>query len=202
MNYNLKIQVITEVPHPIGSIVTTSSSRITINNGESLPVMAGCIASGGCMFPRALLRTFLVASLAAATAVAGAANASPADITSANPRIENGKLVITGTTLTAGMKVRLDSQTAPTFNTTSGAAPGKAFTFSFVYLPSDCIVTLQKLTGVATLGAATNWVVGNCAATGVSPRGAWSDTLPYLTNDLVTYQGSSWRAKHNNTNKH
>jgi hypothetical protein len=97
------------------------------------------------------------------------------------------------------MRVRLEGQAAAAFNVTSTAS--RAFTFSVVYYPSDCIVALQKLTPPSTLGAAVNAVVANCGARGLSPRGAWSATAQYLTDDLVTSGGSSWRAKRNNVNK-
>ena len=120
------------------------------------------------------------------------------DIITANPRVQNGRLIITGTTAAPNMQLRLDGGTSAPFNVTSGAS--RAFTFNLVYLPSDCIATLQKVTRTA-LGAPSNWVVANCGAAGLSPRGNWSGSLFYLKNDLVTSQGSSWRAKRDNTNK-
>lgn len=142
-----------------------------------------------------------VAFLASAVLAASGSTASAADILTANPRIENGRLVITGKTNTPGMKVRLDGQARAGFTVMSGSNPNKAFSFSLIYLPSDCIVTLQKLTGTSTLGPANNFVVADCGARGVSPRGAWSAATNYLTDDLVTSAGSTWRAKRNNTNK-
>ena len=150
------------------------------------------------MFLRASLPRPVIGLVFLVFAVASA-KANAADISAANPRIQNGRLVITGTTATANMRVRLDGQTAPEFNVISNAS--KAFTFNLVYLPADCIVALQKLTPPSTLGAATNWVVADCGVRGLSPRGNWNSTVPYLTNDLVTDGGSSWRAKSNNTGK-
>ncbi len=60
---------------------------------------------------------------------------------------------------------------------------------------------MQKFTPPSTLGAPTNAVVADCGPRGIVPRGAWSAATPYLTNDLATAGGSSWRAKRNNTNK-
>jgi hypothetical protein len=125
--------------------------------------------------------------------------AEAADVTVTSAKVQAGKLLITGTTPTAGMKVRLDGQTAAAFTVTSNAS--KAFTFNIVYHPGDCIVALQKFTPPLTLGTPTNAVVADCGPRGIVPRGLWSAATPYLTNDLVTAGGSSWRAKRNNTNK-
>ena len=130
---------------------------------------------------------------------ATAATAVAADLSVSDARIDAGKLVITGTSATPNMRVRLDGQSGAGFNVTS-TATGE-FNFSLVYLPSDCIVTLQKLTLPSTLGAPSHAVVSDCGPRGVSPRGAWGATSTYLTNDLVTYQGSTWRAKRESSNK-
>jgi hypothetical protein len=121
------------------------------------------------------------------------------DIISANPRIQNGKLVITGTTRSGNTKIRLDAQTSPAFNVTSNNVT-KAFIYSIVYHPSDCVVTLQAVYPNNALGPPTNWVVANCGR-GIVARGPWSGSLAYLTNDVVGFGGSSWRAKRNNVNK-
>lgn len=151
------------------------------------------------MSSKSISRLLQTISSGLALAVAFGAAASAADITVKVARINAGYLQITGTTAAPGMKVRLEGQTAPTFNTTSGA--DRAFSFNVVYLPGDCIVALQHFMPPAKVGMATNAVVADCGPRGVSPRGAWSARLPYLTNDLVTYLGSTWRAKQNNTNK-
>src|SRR5882724_101583 len=145
------------------------------------------------------IRPALSFALGIAFSIAAAGSAGAADITAANPRIENGKLVVSGTTLQGTTKVRLEGQTASAFNVISNQTT-KAFTLSVVYYPSDCVITLQKVNDNNTLGAATNWIVANCGG-GVTPRGAWSNSLSYLTDDLVTSGGSTWRAKQNNTNK-
>jgi hypothetical protein len=122
--------------------------------------------------------------------------AMAADLTVTNAKIQAGKLFITGKTLTAGTKVRLDGQAGEAFNVVSSAT--KTFVFSVVYHPDDCIVTLQKFTPPATLGVPTNAIVADCGPKGVIPRGAWVPNAPngsYLANDLVTFQGSRWRAK-------
>jgi hypothetical protein len=116
--------------------------------------------------------------------------AHAAGIAVKDAKIQNGRLYVTGTTATAGQQVKLDNR----YTVTSNAQ--RSFTFSIAnYLPSDCIVDLTS--GTAT-GVA---VVANCGARGLSPRGAWVTNASYLKDDVVTLQGSSWRAKRNNVNK-
>lgn len=134
----------------------------------------------------------VIALVAPATAVA-------ADITLLTARIQAGRLVIIGTTTAPGTRVRLEGQTSPAFNVTSNEDRG--FTFHLVYYPSDCIVALQKVNPNNTLGTPINAVVADCGARGLFPRGAWLASQSYLTDDLVTAGGSSWRAKRNNVNK-
>jgi hypothetical protein len=114
------------------------------------------------------------------------------DITVLEAKIAAGKLLVEGRTA-PGAWVRLDGQTGSPFNVKSDAEG--AFAFSIVYHPGDCIVDLQKLLTPATLGAATAALVADCGPAGVSPRGPWSSAATYITNDLVTYQGSTWRAR-------
>jgi hypothetical protein len=104
--------------------------------------------------------------------------------------VQGGRLIVTGQSPSPTQQLKLDSR----FTTTSNAL--KAFTFSIAnYLPSDCIAQI-------TAGAlSTTATIANCAPTGLSPRGAWAAATPYLKNDLVTYQGSSWRAKLDNKGK-
>jgi len=123
-----------------------------------------------------------------------------ADVLVTSAKIEAGRLVITGTTTTRGMRVRLDGQTAAAFNVMSNAT-SRAFAFNVVYHPGDCIVALQKLTLPSALGVATYAVVTGCGPRSLVPRGAWAATTSYQTNDLVTSLGSSWIAKNNNLNK-
>src|SRR5690349_17572187 len=122
----------------------------------------------------------------------GSANAIAAapDVTITDAKIEGGKLVVTGTTATARMKVKLDGQ----FDATSDGK--KAFTFSEVYAPPDCIVNVGKA-GAATTTPA---VVADCAR-GFNPLGAWNAATDYVTDDVVTQLGSVWRALKANRNK-
>jgi hypothetical protein len=145
-------------------------------------------------------RRILPFASALLTLLLAAAPASAADILVTSAKIEAGKLVITGTTTLGGMRVRLDGQTAAAFNVMSNATT-RAFAFNVVYHPGDCIVALQKLTPPATLGAATFAVVAGCGPRSLVPRGAWIATIPYLTNDLVAWLGSSWIARRDSLGK-
>jgi hypothetical protein len=145
-----------------------------------------------------LNRTYLTAALFVAFAPLPTALAQAADLTITEAKIAGGKLVITGATAAPNTWVRLDGQTARDFNVRSGA--DGAFAFGVVYHPGDCIVGLQKLISPSALGEAINALVADCGPAGVSPRGAWNSTTAYVANDLVTYLGSTWRARRGNTN--
>ena len=131
------------------------------------------------------------ASAALFCCVLGCANANAADVTITDAKIEGGKLVVTGTTATPSMNLTLDDR----FTRKSSAS--KAFTFSLVYLPTDCIVNVGK-TGATTTTPA---VVANCAARGLNPQGAWSAAKSYMVDDTVTQLGSVWLALKANKNK-
>ena len=148
----------------------------------------------------AAVRSLALGSLAFAAA-AFAPPAEAADVTVNSARIDAGRLVITGNTLVGGTRVRLDGQAGAAFNVVSNGGSNTAFLFSLIYHPSDCIVTLQKVFPNGSLGAPTNAVVANCGPRGLAPRGAWSASLQYLPNDLVTSAGSAWRAKRANRGK-
>src|SRR3954466_11475670 len=109
-----------------------------------------------------------LAFIACGLGLAGQANAT--DVVITNAQITAGKLVVTGKTALPNTHVRLDGQTAAAFNVTS--AGNRAFKFSLVYLPSDCIVGVQPIKPPSTVGEAANAVVADCGARGVSPRGA------------------------------
>ncbi|HEX9904633.1 MAG TPA: carbohydrate-binding protein, partial [Propylenella sp.] len=113
-----------------------------------------------------------------------------AEIVVTEAKIQAGELIVEGKTPSASQKITLDGR----FTVTSDGA--KVFAFGLAnYLPSDCIVDLKA-------GAkARKAVVADCGPQGVTPRGAWKATTNYVVNDLVVYQGSSWRAKeaHKNT---
>lgn len=155
---------------------------------------------GTIMIDLAAIRRVALTTFALATGSLGlAGTASAQDITAANPRIANGRLVITGTTLSGNTLVRLDGKVAAGFQVRSNNVT-KAFTFSVVYHPGDCIVALQKVNANNTLGPAANFVVADCGL-GVSPRGVWAAATSYLLNDVVTFGGQTWRAKRASLNK-
>lgn len=148
----------------------------------------------------AMLRRAALATLAfVSTAWIGTGLASAQDIKAANPRIANGRLVITGTTALGNTLVRLDGKVTAGFQVRSNNVT-KAFTFSVLYHPGDCIVTLQKVNPNNTLGPAANFVVADCGL-GISPRGGWAAAANYLLNDVVTFGGQTWRAKRASLNK-
>jgi hypothetical protein len=150
------------------------------------------------MFDIGYRRRVVVAASGLGLAVgAGAAHAQ--DIATANPRIQNGRLVITGATSSGNMVLRLDGKVAAGFQVRSNNVT-RAFTFSVLYHPGDCIVTLQKVNPNNTLGPAANFVVGNCGL-GFVPRGGWTAAASYLLNDVVTFGGQSWLAKRASRNK-
>lgn len=110
--------------------------------------------------------------------------ACAAGITVTDAKVQGGKLIVTGLSPAAGQAVKLDGL----FTVNSNAS--KAFAFSLAgYRPSDCIVELSAGTSRTTA------VVSHCGASGLSLRGAWAPGTSYLTNDVVTFLGSSWRAK-------
>ena len=105
-------------------------------------------------------------------------------------KIQSGRLIVTGRTPAPNQQVKLDNLYLAKSNAT------KVFSFNITnYLPSDCIVDLRAGT------ASGSGVVANCAGWGLVPRGAWGANPTYLVNDLVTYQGSTWRALRRNINK-
>ncbi|HVZ53239.1 MAG TPA: hypothetical protein VG986_14840 [Pseudolabrys sp.] len=138
--------------------------------------------------PRRLFtRTLVSAAILAASQSTILANG----VVVTDAKIDKGRLVVSGTA-NANARVTLDSK----FSAAASAAG--SFSFNVVYLPPDCTVDLT-LNGAAT--PAAHAVVANCGPRGVNPLGAWSATTDYLTDDLVTWLGSSWRATRKNINK-
>ena len=121
-----------------------------------------------------------------------AADAARADITVTTATITAGKLVVTGTSPT-GTSVQLDKLTAAPID-----AVTRAFSYNVVYHPGDCIVDLKLIGATAPTVKA---VVALCGPWGLRARGAWGSAATYLQNDLVTYLGSTWRAKSKSLNK-
>jgi hypothetical protein len=142
---------------------------------------------------RPLNLPLVLLALAASTAPVYAAG----DIAIIDARIAGGELVVRGTTLPNSW-VRLDGQPESIFNVKAGA--DGTFEFGIVYHPGDCVVDLQRVILPAKLGAAKSALVANCGPAGLSPRGAWNATAAYVPNDLVTNEGSTWRARRSNAN--
>lgn len=152
----------------------------------ALPVLAGMVlvaaANGVAAQSPALLQS---QDLHPSTSVAIKA----AGIAITEAVIRNGRLAVRGTTAVAATAVTLDDK----FTTTSAA--DKTFAFLLVYLPADCIIELKTGLGVDRL------VVASCGPKGVNFIGPWSAPTAYVTNDLVTHSGATWRARRASTNK-
>ena len=114
-----------------------------------------------------------------------------AAITITKAEISAGRLVVQGSRTGTAPLIVLD-------DLHSTGVIGGNFAFSLLYLPSDCMIDLKGEGGTAgTLTA----IVGNCGPRGLSARGAWSNAVAYIENDVITAGGSSYRAKRSNTNK-
>ena len=133
---------------------------------------------------RAVATLLALACLAApAMAETGTSPAAGAGLTVTDAAITAGRLAITGTTRSPRTRVTL---VGTAFATTSDA--NGRFAFEVLHLPSDCIVDLATPTGTAKA------LVARCGPRGIDPRGAWSTATTYLADDVVTHDGSSWRA--------
>ena len=130
-------------------------------------------------------------TIALVALVAAAATAKAADIVVTDARIAAGKLIVRGATAVPRTRVRLDGRKAPAFNILSGA--NRSFKFELVYIPSDCVVTLQGSAG----GRPADAVVADCARS-PSLRGEWNAATPYVEYDLVSHGGSAWLARRDN----
>jgi hypothetical protein len=128
--------------------------------------------------------------LASTSLVMGFATAAQAAVTIDSAKIVAGKLVVAGSS-TTGTKIRLDGKYGAAIDANDN------FAFSLTYLPPDCIIDLQVIGETASTPA----VVALCGPKGVNPRGAWSSTVDYALDDVVTNQGSSWRALAPSTGK-
>ncbi len=142
------------------------------------------------MLKHRVLVKIIVGSLAPFGFAAMAMAAGP-DVLVTDAKIEAGKLVITGKTAVAGTRVRLDGRSQADFNAVSGR--DRAFRFDLVYLPKDCIVSLQKVQG-SQLGTATDALIANCSPSAITPRGAWNEKTSYEGLDLVSHDDASWLA--------
>jgi hypothetical protein len=122
-------------------------------------------------------------TLVIASATLSVVTAHAAEIAITAAEVNKGLLIVSGKTPSPNQQIRLDDQITAVSN------GSRAFKFELSdYLPPDCIVELQAG------GKTANAVVANCGPRGVSPRGAWKSNEDYLANDLVSLQGSTWRA--------
>ncbi len=121
-------------------------------------------------------------------ASAGLASAA---ITVTTAEISAGKLVVQGTRTGTAPTIILDGS----FST---GVVGGAFSYSLTYIPADCIVDLKADGGTGGVASA---VIANCGPKGLNPQGAWSLAKTYAIDDVVTDQGSSWRALSTNKAK-
>ena len=119
------------------------------------------------------ISTALIAVLTASSALAA--------ISVETAAISAGKLEVKGVS-SRGTTITLDS--AYQLNLGAGGS------FSFVvnnYHPSSCIVELRdNVAGSKAVKA----VIANCGLRGLTARGAWSLSLDYKTDDVVTRGGS------------
>lgn len=106
-----------------------------------------------------------------------------AGLTVTDAAIAAGRLSITGTTRSPRTRVTIVGTAFATISDANGR-----FAFEVLHLPSDCIVDLATPTGTARA------LVARCGPRGIDPRGAWSTATTYLADDVVTHDGSSWRA--------
>jgi hypothetical protein len=138
-----------------------------------------------------------IAGSLATFGLAAMATAAGPDVLVTDAKIEAGKLVIAGKTAVPGMRVRLNGRSQADFNTTSGR--DRTFRFDLVYLPKDCMVSLQKVQG-SKLGGETDAVIANCAPSAITARGPWDKKESYDGLDLVSHGGAAWLATRNRAN--
>jgi hypothetical protein len=132
------------------------------------------------------MKSLLAGLLAGISLVSGAQAAS---LTVTDAKVEGGRLVVKGTS-SPHQSVSADGR----FTVVSNAAGAFGFSISN-YMPPDCVIDV-------TAGRAKDsGVIANCGPAGVTARGAWTTYGKYLQNDLVTFQGSTWRAKLFNAGK-
>lgn len=133
-----------------------------------------------------LVSTALIASMGAAWAkTAGELTGGEPGIKIHKSTIERGRLIVEGTS-SFGTQISLDGVL------TDDLSPERVFRFSTLYRPADCRIRLSVVGNPSKFKEA---LVADCGPAGLTPRGAWVQSNSYERNDLVTYLGSSWRAK-------
>ncbi len=127
-----------------------------------------------------MLKLFGLLATTSLITAAFIADASAA-ITVTEAKIAAGQLTVSGTS--TGTQITLDGK-FPT------AISGGNFTINQIYHPEDCIVHLKS-----NDLSVKNAVVADCGPRGVIPRGPWASGKTYKLDNIVTHNGSTWRAK-------
>ncbi len=130
-------------------------------------------------------RKLCAAGVFASFATALAGHSAMAGVVIATARIDQGLLLVTGTSPT-GTTVKMDL-----FDPVPIDPVTRQFSISEVYVPADCIVDLE-IAGSPIVR--TSAVIANCAPANLIPRGTWDTAATYYLNDLVYFQGSTYRA--------
>jgi len=112
--------------------------------------------------------------------------ASTAGVTLTKVSIEAGQLVVEGTTNSPRTRVTIDRLHSQV------SKPNKSFAFSLLYRPPDCIIELKTTVGTQEA------LVANCGPKGANFLGPWNRKVHYRTDDLVTLDGATWRARRDN----
>jgi len=136
-------------------------------------------------YSRFVIRTLLVSSMAMSASIIGG-TAAQAAIKVTVATITAGKLSLSGTA-TASSVITLDGGIA-----TAKTGSGGNFTFgtALAYVPHRCVVKLTS-SGQPTVLAK----VANCSPVTLNIMDDWLSTQAYITDDIVFYGGTSWRAK-------
>ena len=136
-----------------------------------------------------VLQRFAIRSVLAATTALSAevilVEAASADIFVTQASVGAGKLKLRGKA-NPGSLLTLDGGVATVRTRSSGA-----FDFGYLsYVPGRCVV---KLTSPGQPAVVVS--IASCAPISLISRGEWSAATAYVTDELVFYDGSTWRAR-------
>ena len=136
-----------------------------------------------------ILQRFAIRSVLAATTALSAevilVEAASADIFVTQASVGAGKLKLRGKA-NPGSLLTLDGGVAMVRTRSSGA-----FDFGYLsYVPGRCVV---KLTSPGQPAVVVS--IASCAPISLISRGEWSAATAYVTDELVFYDGSTWRAR-------
>jgi Collagen triple helix repeat (20 copies) len=127
-------------------------------------------------------RTILFASLAALSAFAVSAQAA---ITVDRATIKQGVITLQGTA-EPGVVITLDGGVAKV----TADKTGKFDFGELNYVPGSCIIKLTSPGQTSVLAS-----VRHCDPITLKSKGEWKPATSYITDELVFYSGSTWRAK-------